>query len=99
MYLYKVLKVKKWKEHMPTFQNDYFDIKQHSLEEIASATCQAEIVHEIIAVFSFLPVILSKWFGSCEVFVTTSLIAALIDISFVMVQRFNRPRLLKMMKQ
>ena len=98
-YLYNILKVKKWKQYMPTFQPDYFDIKLHGLEEIASATCQAEIVHEIIAVLSFWPVILSRWFGSCEVFVITSFIAALIDSSFVMIQRFNRPRLLKMIKR
>lgn len=99
MYLYEILKVKKWKQYMPTFQNNCFDIKQHSLAEIASAACQAEIVHEIIAVLSFIPVILSKWFGSCGVFVITSFIAALIDSSFVMIQRFNRPRLLKLIKQ
>lgn len=98
-HLYRILKVKKWKPYMPTFQNDCFDIRLHSFEEIAGATCQAEIVHEVIVVFSFIPVILSKWFGSCEVFVITSFLAALIDMSFVMIQRFNRPRLLKMIKR
>lgn len=98
-YFYNILKVKKWKQYLPTLRNDYFDRKLHSLEEIASATCQAEIVHEIIAVLSFMPVILSKWLGSCGVFVITSLIAALIDSSFVMIQRFNRPRLLKVIKR
>lgn len=98
-HLYNILRVKKWKQNMPAFQKDCFDIKLHSIEEITGATCQAEIVHEIIIVFSFLPIILCKWLGSCAVFVITSLIAALIDISFVMIQRFNRPRLLKMMKR
>lgn len=96
--LYNILKVKKWKQYMPTLQNDYFDIRQHSLEEIASATCQAEIVHEIIVIFSFVPVILTRWFGSCEIFVITSFMAALMDVLFVMIQRFNRPRLLKVRK-
>lgn len=94
-HVYNLLKVKKWKQYLPTLQNDCFDIRLHSLEEIASATCQAEIVHEIIVVFSFVPIVLSKWFGSCEVFVVTSFLAALIDIAFVMIQRFNRPRLLR----
>lgn len=98
-YVYDVLKVKKWKRYMPTFQNDYFDMRMHSLEEIAGAMCQAELVHEIIAVLSFMPVILSKWLGSCGVFIITSFMAALIDLSFVMIQRFNRPRLLKMIKR
>ncbi len=93
--LYNTLRVKKWKKHMPTYSPDTFDVNKHSLEEIVSATCQSEIVHEIIFVLSFLPILLAIPFGTLGVFIATSVIAALIDCIFIIMQRFNRPRLLK----
>lgn len=96
MKLYKKLKVKKWKNHMPTFDVDTFDISKHSWDEIAQATCQSEIVHEIDVIFSFVPVVLSIWFNSFWVFLITSTLGAIFDLMFVMMQRFNRTRILKM---
>ena len=77
---------------------DFFDIKKRTLKEIIGATCQAEIVHEIIVILSFLPIILSVWFGELAVFIITSIISALIDTIFIIMQRYNRPRLIKLMK-
>ena len=96
--LYEVLKVKKWKNHLPTYDPDAFDKRQHTWGEIAGAMCQAELVHETIAVLSFLPILASVWFGTEAVFAATSLCAALFDLSFVMIQRYNRPRVLKIAK-
>lgn len=92
--LYKALKVKKWKSSMPTFDPSLFDPKLHNWEEIAQAMCQAEVVHEIIVVLSFLPLFAALPFGAFFVFLVTSLLAALFDLSFVIIQRFNRPRVL-----
>ncbi len=97
--LYNILKVKKWKKYMPTFSPDLFDIKKHSLDEIAQAMCQSELVHETIIVLSFLPIILSIWFGDLPIFLITSIIGALIDLSFVILQRYNRPRIIKLIKK
>ena len=94
--LYKTLKVKKWKGNMPTYDPSLFDPKLHSWEEIAQAMCQAEIVHEVIVVFSFLPLLGAIPFGSFGVFLITSVLAALYDLSFVIMQRFNRPRIMKL---
>ncbi len=97
--LYSFLKVKKWKKYMPTFSRDTFDIKKHSLEEIVQATCQSEIIHEIIILLSFLPILLSIFYGVIAVFLCTSIIAAVFDSLFVIMQRFNRPRLLKLIER
>lgn len=97
--LYAAINVKKWKKYMPTYDADNFDIKKHSIIEIVKASCQAEIVHEVIMIFSFLPIILMIWFQSGEVFVITSILAALLDGIFVIVQRYNRPRLLRLAKK
>ena len=97
--LYKALKVKKWKGNMPTYDPDCFDPKLHSWEEIVQAMCQAEIVHEIIVVFSFLPLFFAITFGSFGVFLITSLLAACYDLCFVIIQRFNRPRIIQLLKK
>lgn len=96
MKAYQKLKVKKWKKNMPTFHADTFDISKHSWDEIMQATCQAELVHEINVVFSFLPLIASIWFDSFWVFFITSALGAVFDLMFVMMQRFNRTRILKL---
>ena len=97
--LYRLLKVKKWKGRMPTYDPSCFDPNLHSWERILQAMCQAEIVHEVIVVFSFLPLLAAIPFGAFGVFLITSLLAALYDLCFVIMQRFNRPRIIKLLKK
>lgn len=93
--LYRTLKVKQWKDKMPTYDPDVFNPHIHSWDEIAQAMCQSELVHETIVVLSFLPIVASRWFGSAPVFILTSVAAAAVDLSFVIMQRYNRPRVVK----
>lgn len=95
--LYAFLRVKTWKAHIPTYAPDTFSMADLPLESVIKATCQAEIVHEVIIALSFLPVLLTIPFGDAWVFVITSVLAALLDSVFVILQRFNRPRLIKLM--
>lgn len=97
--IYNLLQVKKWKKRFPTYDPSLFDIKLHSIGEIAQATCQAEVVHEVIIVFSFLPLLAAIPFGAFPVFLITSVAAACFDVVFVIMQRFNRPRLLKLIRK
>ena len=97
--LYAKLKVKKWKNKMPTYDVDAFDASKHSWDEIAQASCQSELVHETDIVLSFVPIIFSIWFDSLAVFIITSVLGALFDLIFVIMQRYNRPRLLKLIKR
>ena len=96
--LYKVLFVKKWKKHLPTYNSEYYDIKTHSIEEIIQATCQSEVVHEVNMILSFVPVIFTIWFGSFAAFLITSCAAFCFDSVFVILQRYNRPRLRRLLK-
>ena len=96
--LYKMIQVKKWKKRFPTFNPQDFDLKSHSVKEIVQATCQAEVVHEINMILSFIPIVFSIWFGSFVVFLLTSFAAFLYDSIFVIMQRYNRPRLIRLMK-
>lgn len=96
MKLYQKLKVKKWKNKMPTYDMDVFDVSKHSWDEIIQATCQSELVHETNVFLSFLPIFASIWFGAFWVFLVTSVLSAIFDLMFVFMQRFNRARILKM---
>ena len=99
MALYERLNVKHWKRGMPTYDQTLFDPRLHSWDEIAQATCQAELVHETIAVLSFLPIAGGVWFGEYPVFLATSVLAAGCDLLFVAMQRYNRQRILRLVKR
>ena len=97
--LYKKLHVKKWKSKMPTYEPENFDLRIHTPEEIAGAMCQAELSHEVIVIFSFLPLLTVPAFGAFWVFLITSVLSAMIDLSFAIMQRYNRPRIMKLCKR
>ena len=97
--LYEKLQVKKWKKRLPTFTPEEFDLKSHSLEEVVQTTCQAEVVHEVNMPLSLVPILFSRWFGSLSVFLLTSCAAFVFDGVFVIMQRYNRPRLLRLMRK
>lgn len=94
--LYERLNVKHWKGIMPTYDTSLFDYTKHSWDEIAQASCQSELVHETIILLSFVPILFSIWFGAIMVFIITSILAALFDLTFVVMQRYNRPRIIRM---
>lgn len=95
---YRKIKVKKWKGRMPTYDMSCFDNRLHTWDEIAQAMCQAELVHEVIIILSFLPILAAIPFGALFVFVFTSILSAGYDAMFVMMQRYNRPRIVKMIR-
>lgn len=93
--LYKFLNVKSWKSKMPTYNPLNFSNKEHTWDEIAQVMCQSELVHETNIAVSFIPVIASKWFGAFYVFLITSVCGAVFDLLFVIIQRYNRARVIK----
>ena len=95
--LYRALRVKQWKKHLPTYAPESFDLGKHSIEEVIHTCCCSEAVHEWIMLLSFLPVLTIPAFGAPWVFWITSILAALCDGSFVMLQRYNRPRLIRIL--
>ena len=93
--LYKKLRVKKWKNFLPTADEDLFSLEKRTPVQVVKAGCQAELVHECCAAAGLLSMFLAIPFGYFWVFFATSIVAALCDLAFVAIQRFNRPRLLK----
>lgn len=97
--LYKLICVRKWKKYLPTYSPDTFDPSQKTVKEIVGATCQAEIVHEIIMALSLLPITLIPFLGGAAAVIITSVLAMLFDSLFVILQRYNRPKLFKVMER
>jgi len=97
--LYRLLRVRKWKKFLPTYSPDTFDTTQKSIEEIIGATCQAEIVHEVIMALSLLPIAFIPILSGAVAMIITSVLAMLFDFLFVILQRYNRPRLIVAMKR
>ena len=94
--IYNWLNVKNWKGIMPSYEPELFDPQKHTWNEIAQAMCQAELVHETIILLSFVPILFAKLFGALPVFLITSVLAAASDMIFVIMQRYNRPRVIRL---
>ncbi len=97
--IYRFLRVKEWKQHLPTYDPSQFSLTENTFEQVIRNMCSAEIVHEIIIICSFLPLLVIPVFGAWPVFLITSVLAALFDSLFVMAQRYNRPRLERIYKK
>jgi glycosyl-4,4'-diaponeurosporenoate acyltransferase len=98
-----VFKVKRWKNHMPEiadfikstfskksikeFDNEY--IEKYLLE-----SCRAEFAHWCI-IFSS---VIFLFYEGTATFVCILLIAILVDAPFIIIQRYNRPRIIRIMK-
>lgn len=48
---------------------------------------------------SFLPIVSGIWFGAYPVFIITSVLSALFDLIFVVTQRYNRQRVLRLLQR
>lgn len=97
--LYKIIGVRKWKKHLPTYNPSTFDTNKKSVKELVGATCQAEIVHEVIILLSLLPILFIPLLGGKVAIIITTILAMLFDLLFVILQRYNRPKLVKVMER
>lgn len=97
--LYKFLKVKKWKKYLPSYNPASYSTESRSLEDIANTMCRNEVIHSLDVILSFIPLFFAIPFGSFFVFLITSIIAGLIDSLFVIMQRFNRPRIVRLINR
>lgn len=97
--LYKALKVKKWKDKMPSYNPSSYMTRDNDFKNIVNTMCRNEVIHEVNALLSFIPILFSFAFGATAVFVITSIIACCLDLIFVVMQRYNRPRLVRLIKR
>ena len=97
--LYRFFRVNRWKEYMPTYDASLYSVKSHSYHEIAMAMCQSEVVHEVSALLSILPIFAAFFLDALPVFLTVSVIGVAVDLAFAAIQRYNRPRVIRLMER
>jgi len=97
--LYKLLKVKKWKGKALTYNPELFSLKEHSLEEIAHAMTKAETDHWINEIISLSTILFGVIWGQLWIFIVSAIIAMVFDAQFIVIQRYNRPRVLKLLEK
>lgn len=97
--LYKFLKVKDWKNKALTYDPQSFSLKEHSLEEIANTMAKSEVDHWINEVISLSTLLFAIPWGEFWIFTITALAAMIFDSQFIIIQRYNRPRIVKILER
>ncbi len=97
--LYKFLCVKKWKGKALTYNPELFSLKNNSLEEIAKTTCKAELDHWINEIISLTTLFFAFVWGEFWIFLVTAVLAMIFDAQFIVIQRYNRPRIMKLLEK
>lgn len=89
--LYCFLKVRRWKGKILTYDPDAFSLNKHSYEEVANAMAKAETDHWINELISLSTMLFSLLWGAPWLFISTGIVGMLFDMQFILVQRFHRP--------
>lgn len=97
--LYKLLKVKKWKDKTFTYNPGDFSVKDRSLEDIANTMAKSEVDHWINEAISISTMFFGLIWGKTWIFVITALAAMIFDCQFIIIQRYNRPRIVKLLER
>jgi len=97
--LYKLLRVKEWKGKALTYNPELFSLKENSLEDIANTMVKAEIDHWINEIISITTLLFIIPWGRAFAFGISAIVAMIFDGQFIVIQRYNRPRVLKILEK
>ncbi len=97
--IYKFLKVKEWKDKALTYAPETFSLKHHSLEEIANTMAKSEVDHWINEIISLTTLLFAIPWGGFWAFFISAIFAMIFDSQFIMIQRYNRPRIVKILER
>ena len=95
--LYKLLRVRRWKEKVLTFEPDKYDYENVTLEELATTMSKSELDHWINELISLVSILFIFVWGCAPAFVISAALAMLFDAQFIVVQRYNRPIVIRLM--
>ncbi len=94
--LYSLLRVKNWKGKALTYNPELYDVKNRTLTQIADTTAMSELDHWINVGISSTTLLFGLIWGQLWIFALTAFLASLFDSQFIIIQRYNRPRLIKL---
>lgn len=97
--LYKFLKVKSWKRKALTYNPEQFDLKENSLEKIVNTMTKSEVDHWINEAISISTMFFGLIWGKTWIFIITAIVAMIFDSQFIIIQRYNRPRIVKILER
>ena len=95
--LYRRLRVKRWKDKALTYNPELYDVRNRTLEQLADAMCKSETDHWVNELISLSTLIFGLIWGQLWIFLLSALCAMAFDAQFIIIQRYNRPRVVRMM--
>ncbi len=95
--LYRLLNVRKWKDKVLTFDPASFDFRNRTLHQLATTMAKSELDHWINEIISVISIFFTLIWGCFPAFFITAVAAMLFDAQFILVQRYNRPIVLRLM--
>lgn len=96
--LYKLLKVRKWKDKVLTFEPDKYDFQNRTPEQLATTMSKSELDHWINEGLSIVSIFFVFLWGCAPAFIISAVAAMLFDAQFIVVQRYNRPIVIHLMQ-
>lgn len=94
--LYKALRVRQWRDKVLTFNPDEFLMAKRTLPQIADTMAKAETDHWINELISISAIFFFLLWGMLPIFLITSIAAMLFDAQFIILQRFQRPKVVRL---
>jgi glycosyl-4,4'-diaponeurosporenoate acyltransferase len=94
--LYKTLKLRKWKDKVLTFDPEAYNFQNRTLEQLATTMSKSELDHWINEIISLVSIFFAILWGTFPVFLIQMIVAMLFDAQFIVVQRYNRPIVLRL---
>lgn len=97
--LYKLFKVKRWKDKALTYNPELFSLKDYSLIDIENTMCKAETDHLINILISLSSLLFALLWGQLWIFAVTAVAAIIFDSQFIFIQRYNRPQVVRLLNR
>lgn len=97
--LYKALRVKKWKDKVPTFNPELFVLSDFTMEEIAVTMAKVETDHWVNVLISLSTLLFALIWGAWWIFFAVAMAAIAFDGQFIAIQRYNRPRVVRLINR
>lgn len=95
---YQFIRIRSWKHHLPTYAPKYYDFKSLSHTDLLGIISQTEVVHEVASLLSLVSLFGIIWFGHTLIFTTIAAIDLMTNLVYIILQRYNRMRLRKLIK-
>ena len=96
---YDLIKVKSWKDKVLTYAPQEFDLKENSLETVANNMAKAELDHWINSLISISTISFGFISNVFWPFIVSAILAMAFETQFIVLQRYNRPRVVKIIER